>query len=56
MWIIVMFLLRCLDSHWIHPFTAEDQEKYCTKKSISMKKQTHLHTGWPEGEYIISTF
>ncbi len=25
-------------------------------KSVLMKKQSHLHLGWPEGEYIFSTF
>ncbi len=25
-------------------------------KSVQMKKQTHLHLGWPEGEYIFSKF
>ncbi len=23
-------------------------------KCVLMKKQTHLHIGWPEGEYIFS--
>ncbi len=25
-------------------------------KSVLMKKQTHLHLGWPEGEYIFRKF
>ncbi len=25
-------------------------------ESVTMKKQIHLHLGWPEGEYIFSNF
>ncbi len=46
---------------WWHPFTAEDPllRKWRNAnvfKSVHMKKQTHLHLGWPEGEYVFSTF
>ncbi len=44
-------------SFWRHPFTAEHPlvSKWWMlrfSKSVSMKKQTHLHLGWPEGEYF----
>ncbi len=45
-----------------HPFTREDPllSKWCKhlsfSKFFSMKKQTHLHLGWPKGEYIFSKF
>ncbi len=43
-------------SFWRHPFTAEDPlvSKWWNAKFVLMKKQTHLHLGWPEDEYIIS--
>ncbi len=44
-------------SFWRHPFTAEDPlvSKWCNSnfsKSVPMKKQSHLHLGRPDGEYI----
>ncbi len=46
-------------SFWRHPFTAVNSMHYWESdiihdfsKSLLMKKQTHLHVGWPEGEYI----
>ncbi len=27
-----------------------------SQKSVPVKKQTHLHLLWPEGEYIFNTF
>ncbi len=63
-WWIICGLLRCFYqlfglSSWRHPFTAEHPlvSKCCDAKffnSVLMKKQTHLHLGWPEGEYIFS--
>ncbi len=43
-WIIEMFYQLFGLSFWRHPFTAEQV----------MKEQTHLHLGWPKGEYIFS--
>ncbi len=48
-------------SFWRHPFTGEGplMSKGCNanfSKSVPMKKQTHLHLGWHEGEYIFSKF
>ncbi len=45
-------------SFWRHPFTAEDPllSKWSNAKLLQMKKQTHLHLGWPEGAYIFSRF
>ncbi len=41
---------------WRHPFTAEDPmvSKWLIyfSKSVQRKKHTHLHLGWPKGEYI----
>ncbi len=41
-------------SFWRHSFTAEDllMSKWCYIY-INLKKQTHLHLRWPEGEYIL---
>ncbi len=44
-------------SFWRHPFTAEDPlvSKWCNATFLQIsyiKKQTPLHLGWPEGEYI----
>ncbi len=47
-------------SFWRHPFTAEDPlvSKWCNaklkKKTVLMKKQTHLHIGWTEAELIFT--
>ncbi len=45
-------------SFWRHPFTAEDPllvSKWYNatffSKSVMMKKQTHIHLGWPEDEF-----
>ncbi len=48
-------------SFWRHPFTAEDPlvSKWFNakfSKSDQIKKQTHLHLGWLESEYIFSYF
>ncbi len=41
-----------------HPFTADDPlvSKLCNAKflQICSGEQTHVHLGWPEGEYIFS--
>ncbi len=44
-------------SFWRHPFTAEDPllSKWWISPHL-MKKQTHLHLGWTEGEYCLSKF
>ncbi len=46
MWIILMFLSVFELSFWWHPFTAN------FSKSVLMKKESHLHLGWLEEEYI----
>ncbi len=48
-------------SFWRYPFTAEDalvRKRWNVNfsKPVQMNKQTHLHLGWPEGEYIFSQF
>ncbi len=48
-------------SFWRHPFTAEDPlvSKWCdakSYKSVTMKKQTHLHLEWLECKQIFWTF
>ncbi len=48
-------------SFWRHPFTAEDpwwasDAMLNFSKSVLMKRQTHLHREWPEGEYTFSVF
>jgi len=49
--------ISCLDSFWRHPFTAEDplvgDVMLNFSKSVLMKKQPHLHLGWPECEYML---
>ncbi len=44
-------------SFWRHPFTAEDplvsDVMLNFSKSVLMKKQPHLHLGWPESEYML---
>ncbi len=48
----VMFLSAV--SVWRHPFTAEDPWWGSNfSKPVPMKKQAHLHLGWPAGEYIL---
>ncbi len=59
-WIIDVYELFGL-SFWRHPFTAEDPlvSDRCNAKfltSFPIKKQAHLHLGWPEGEYMFSIF
>ncbi len=43
-------------SFWRHPFTTEDplvnKVMGCYISQNLLQKQTHLHLGWPEGEYI----
>ncbi len=58
-WIIVMFL----SAVWNIILTAPIHCRGSTgdvilhfSKSVSMKKQTHLHLEWVEGEYILSLF
>uniref|UniRef100_A0A672PID5 Dedicator of cytokinesis protein 5-like n=1 Tax=Sinocyclocheilus grahami TaxID=75366 RepID=A0A672PID5_SINGR len=41
--------INCLDSH-------SDGTHSLFSKSVQMKKQTSLHLGWPDGEYILSKF
>ncbi len=52
-WIIVMFYQLFGLSFWRHPFTAKihfwaSDAMLHFSKSVLMKKQTHLHLGWPE--------
>ncbi len=55
-------IISCLDSH--SDGTHSLQRIHCVSKwwnatfskSALLKKQTHLHLGWPEGEYIFSKF
>ncbi len=62
LWIIVMFLISCLDSHSdgthslqrIHWKVSDAMLNFLL--SVQMVKKTHLYLGWPEGEYILSTF
>ncbi len=62
LWIIVMFLISCLDSHSdgthslqrIHWWKSDVMLHF--SKYVLMKKQTHLHLGSPEGKYIFSKF
>ncbi len=54
--------ISCLDPHSdgthslqrIHWWASDVMLKFST--SVPMKKQTHQHLGWPEGEYIYSKF
>ncbi len=53
--------ISCLESH--SDGTHSLQRIHCNAdvmldffKYVQMKKQTHLHIGWPEGEYIFSMF
>ncbi len=56
LWIIVMFLINCLEFHSdgthslqrIHWWASDVMLNF----SKSDEKQTHLHLGWPKGEYI----
>ncbi len=59
LWIIVMFL----SAVWTHSDgTHSLQRIHCWagdvmlnwSKSVLMKKQTHLHLGWPEAKYIFN--
>ncbi len=60
LWIIVMFL----SAVWTLILTAPihctgsigEQVMQCYIYPNLMKKQTHLHLGWPEDEYIFSKF
>ncbi len=57
MWIVVLFLINSLDSHFdgthslqrIHWWASDAMMNF--SKSVLMKNQTHLHLGWPEGKY-----
>ncbi len=61
-WIIVMFLISCLDSHSdgthslqrIHWWASNGMLHF--SKSVPLKKQTYLLLEWPEGEYIFIKF
>ncbi len=64
-WIIVMFFFSCLDSHsdgthslQRHPLKSMHQMFgiHFSKSVLIKKKKTHLHLGWPEGEYTFSKF
>ncbi len=52
--------ISCLDSHsdgthplqWTHWWASDVMLHF--SKQVPMKKQTHLHLGWPEREYIFS--
>ncbi len=54
--------ISCLDSHSdgthslhrIHWWTSDVVLNF--SKSVPMRKQTDLHLGWPESEYILSDF
>ncbi len=62
--------ISSLDSHsdgthslqMIHWWASDVMLHFCIQiyinayKSVLMKKQTHLHLGWPEGEYFFSNF
>ncbi len=65
MWITVDYFdafISCLNSHSdgthslqrIHWWESNVMLHF--SKSVPMKKQTHLHLGWPEEEYIFSKF
>ncbi len=62
LWIIVMFLISCLDSHSDGTHSLQRIQWWASDvmlhiaKSVSIMKQTHLHTGSSEGEYTDSTF
>ncbi len=52
--------ISCLDSHSdgthsLQMNTASDVMQHFSK-SVLLKKQTHLHLGWPEAEHIFSIF
>ncbi len=58
LWIIVMFFISCLESrsdgtHSLQMILGEQVTVVIKfSKSVRMKKQTNLHRGWPEEEYI----
>ncbi len=57
LWIIVMFLSALILTAPIHcQGSIGEQVSLIFSKSFLMKKQTYLHLGWPEGEYIFSNF
>ncbi len=44
-------------SFWRHPFTSiGERVMQCYISPNPIKKQTHLHLGWPENEYVFSEF
>ncbi len=57
LWIIVIFLISCLDSHSdgthslqsIHWWTSDVMLNFSI--TVLMKKQPHLHLGWPKGKF-----
>ncbi len=61
LWIILMFL----SAVWTHILTAPIQLQIINwwasdlmlhfSKSVPIKKQTHLHLGWPEGDLILKS-
>ncbi len=62
LWIIVMFLSAVwtliltapIHCRWIDEWSIAEQVMQCYISPNLMKKQTHLHLGWPEGEHIFS--
>ncbi len=61
LWMIVMFLSAVWTLILTAPIhcrasIAEQVEMLHFSRSVRMKKQTHLHLGWSEGEYIFSIF
>ncbi len=65
LWIIVMFLssfwtlLLTPPIHWrgsVGKQMMESWNQVHYSKSVFVKKQTCLHLGWPEGEYIFIVF
>jgi len=48
-----MFLLKNVALHYILTNASECK---ISLKSVPIKKQTHLHLGWPEGESISANF
>ncbi len=60
LWIIAMFLSAVWTLILMAPVhcrgSIEEHVMIDFSKSVLMKKQTHLHLGWPEGEYTFSKF
>ncbi len=59
-WIrLKFFFFSCLDSHSDGTHSLQRIQVMLIlnlSKSVLMKKQAHLHLGWPENEYILSKF